>query len=657
MLTSVGPVPTDARAIRAADCASYVILRALDRRLNERQRQLADQFGRAYAGRTFGIEGRFRQISLVVDAKAGEWPAAVALIENEFRRARENGFSADELREMSASLLAAARAARDAAPRVTPDRLANEIAAALAIGVDWQPPAAAVAEIEAWVPRFTPEAAADALQAMFPEDRLHLLLTLREPGKIAPADILAAYRDSAARPLAAVSAPAAEELRFRYDDFGPAGLVASHRTVADLRIDLVEFANGARLNLRASDTEPNHFKLIAYLGRGIADVPRDRPGLPFLGGMLLGSSDLQRHTRVELGRLIRLRAVEAEAKFQLDRFALEVQGPSTELPFALRFVAAFLSDVKFEESKMSQALSIYAAEWAAVNGSSQNLSRMDRDFRLRADDPRFRFPPQSDVARYPFAEVVAWVRSRWLDGPIEIALAGDFDPPTAIDTTAATIGALPARHEAAPLRDDERVAWPAKPYRNLNTVPLADHAATVQFVWTANDLANGRIKRALLLANDGLIDRLRVKLRDELGVTYDPLGGIVRDAAQPDFGFANIEITFEPKQAQALSDRVLKLADEFARQGLTPEEFSRVREPQIARTAAALRTNAWWLDEVLARAQSQPALLDEARTAATDFASLTREEVNRVAATHYRYPHAHVVGIVPEAVAPAATAK
>jgi len=647
ILTGVVPVPTDAEAVRAADRACYVVGRALDRRLNERQRQLSDKIGRAFAGRGSEIDGRFRQISLEVHAKVDAWPAAVALIENEFRRARENGFSAEELREMSASLLAGARAARDAAPRVTPDQLANEIADSLAAGVDWQSPVASLGETEAWVARFAPADAAAALQAMFPEDRLHLLLMLREPGKTAPADILAAYRDSAARPLAAVSAPAADELRFRYADFGPVGLVTSHRTVADLQIELVEFANGARLNLRASDTEPHHFKLVAYLGRGIADAPRDRPGLPFLGGMLLGACDLHRHTRGELGRLIRLRAVEAGVTYALDRFAIELQGPSTELPFALRFVAAYLSDLKFEEAKMSPALSNYAAGWAALVGSSQTLSRTDRGFYLHAHDPRFRFPPLADVARYPFAEVVAWVQSRWLDGPIEIALAGDFDPQAAIDATATTIGALPTRHEAAPIRGDERVALPAKLYRNLSPVPLADHAATVQFAWTANDLANVRVKRALLLANDGLVNRLRGKLRDELGVTYDPLGDIVRDATQPDFGFADIEITFEPKRAQALSDRVLKLADEFARQGLTLDEFSRVREPRIAHTVAALRTNAWWLEEVLARAQSQPALLDEARTAVTDFASLTLKEVNRAAATHYRLTNAHVVGVVP----------
>ena len=78
-----------------------------------------------------------------------------------------------------------------------------------------------------------------------------------------------------------------------------------------------------------------------------------------------------------------------------------------------------------------------------------------------------------------------------------------------------------------------------------------------------------------------------------------------------------------------------------------PPSITTIREPRIARTVAALRTNAWWLEEVLARAQSQPALLDEARTAVTDFASLTLKEVNRAAATHYRLTNAHVVGVVP----------
>jgi len=370
----------------------------------------------------------------------------------------------------------------------------------------------------------------------------------------------------------------------------------------------------------------------------------------------LGACDLHRHTRGELGRLIRLHAIDAGVNYSWDRFTVELAGPSAELPFALRFLAAFLSDAKFEESKLPDAISRYASTRAWQCGSGQRLSLLNLNFHLRADDPRFQFPPPTDVERYPFAEVVSWIRTRWLEGPIEIALAGNFDPQMAIDVTAATVGALPPRHEATPLRHDERAVFLTKLHRNLSVVPLADHAATVQFAWIAKDLANVRTLRALLFANSALADRLRVKLREERGATYSPIDRVVREAAQPDFGFANIEITFDPKQAKGLSERVLKMADELARRGLTPQEFSRLRAPLIARAAEDLRRNSWWLDEVLSRTQSQPTVLDAARTLTSDFASLTLEEVNRAAATHYRFAKANVVGIIPADAKPAAPA-
>ncbi len=652
-LTRRTPVATDAVQTQQTDLADYIVLRALDRRLKERQRQMSAEIGQAGSFRLREIDGQFRRVGLEVHSKAEAWPAAVALIENELRRARETGFSVEEIQELTTSLGAAARAAYDEAARKPNARLADEIAASLVRGAEWQEPARELAEVESWIVRFTPEAAHAALLALFPEDDCHLVLTLRQPAGATPDALLAAFRESATRPLPAAAA-VTTELRFRYDDFGPPGAVASRRAIPDLGVDLVEFANGVRLNIRPSQTVQNRFKLVARIGRGFADNPREQPALPWLALNLLGVCDLGRHTRVELGRLIRMHAVEAGVDYNGGQFSVSVEGPASELDFGLRFLAAFLSDTKLEEAKLPAARSAYAATVGWVVGSSQRLSLCELNFYVRGNDPRFLLPGAAATEAVPFAAIAEWGRSRWLEGPLEIALVGDIAPDSAVEVARASIGALPPRHPVAPLAETERCAFPAKLYRNLAHAPMPDRAATVQFAWVARDLADARQRQALILANNVLRDRLRVKLREELGATYSPLSRVEWMPEQPDFGFANMEITFDPRHAQKLAERVLQLADELARNGMSADEFARARAPLAAVAAENLRGNDWWIGAVLPYAQSVPAVLEGARALRSGYESLTLAEAN-AAAKHLGLAGAHVAGVIPAAPKPAPT--
>ncbi len=74
----------------------------------------------------------------------------------------------------------------------------------------------------------------------------------------------------------------------------------------------------------------------------------------------------------------------------------------------------------------------------------------------------------------------------------------------------------------------------------------------------------------------------------------------------------------------------------------------------VAQAAEYPLRNVWWLETVLARAQSCPASLDDARTLKSDYESITLDEVNRAAAEHFRASSAYVCGIIPEAPPPQA---
>jgi zinc protease len=644
------PHPRDTVSDLEAWEADQLVISLLNRRLAERAG--ADpRIGRAFATVEAGPDQWYSHFRLEAQASTQEWPRAVGLLERELRRARLQGFQPEEVAEAVSSLGASLESYRDGAATFEPTTLADAVAARLAAGRSWPDLDAEIQLSSDFLANFKAADAARALGALFPENNLHLIVSRPVPLPDGAAALLAAYRASAGQPLGAALTVEAGLPLFHYGDIPPAGTVTLQRTLPDLRFTAITFANGVRLNLRPSQGESRRFGLSLRLGRGVADTPPDQPRLEILALALLGSADLGRNTRDEITRLLRLHAIEFNADLEDSQVCFTATGPAAELPFALRLVTALLSDLKLDPAQWPKAVSQYAATQRREVSSTLGWARNELLYQVAGADPRLRFSSAAQVNRYGFADVGAWLQRHWLEGPLEIGLTGDIAPQETTAAVARTLGALPPRRQF-PSAPDERLVLRTTPYRRTEVLPLPDAAAALRMAWPAGAAREVRDQAALQLAIDALVDRLRLKVREDLGATYAPGGGVYDYAPQPDFQFGWIELTFDPKQAQALGLAVLQLADALAQQGLTPEEFARLREPRRAQTAARLGSDGWWLKQVLVRAQSQPQVLSDVRAWESAYSQITREDVNRAAARYLRAANATGILIIPQAPAP-----
>lgn len=641
---SVVPLADDSDDAICRRFGDTAVLALLNRRLDAR-RAADRRLGAAQASIDSGIDERFLHYSLSAHAGAPDWNLTVSVVETELRRARVAGFADAEVRETVTGLLASLRAEVAAFSGLPADQLANRIAPVLAARRQWRPPAAQLTLAQSCFASFSPASAAERLHAIFGDGQLRLSLLARvaPPGGVDA--VRAAWQTSGATALDA-SAPAVPELVNRYTDFGPPGAVEARVTAPDLGVTALRFANGVRLNLRPSTAEPGRFELRIRLGRGTADIPSDQPGIHCLAAALLSRCDLVRQTREELRRLFTIHALEGSWNMADNQSVLIIVGPAAELPFALSVVAAQLGDPKLEPERLADAVSIYPALVGQMLTTATGYTRAETVFRASGEDPRWRLATQAEVQRYSYDSVVAWLRRHWLAGPIEIGLAGDFDSALVETAAAATVGTLVARPDPAPAAPN---TYRSRSYRNLNFVVLPDQAATVRLFWPARDLASITTARLLEFAAASLEEDFRVLLREELGVTYSPSASVYRDALQPDFGFLTLTLTLPPADALALTEKSITLASRFGKKGLNREQFSRLREPLLSTARAQLRSNDWWLEHVLLYAQTRPEVLDDARTHATAFDAITREQVNRLLADILQHERASCVGFIPQA--------
>jgi len=615
--------------------------------LNRRLSVLARREGAAFSAARVSVnEGYriYREATVDLTCKPDQWAAALAVGEQELRRALEHGFQAGELAETKASYRnAVEQAVRGAATRRS-SNLAGEIAQSILDERVFTHPAATRDLYLPAVERITAAECLAALREAFTGNGRHVLVTgnLTLPGDAAAA-ILAAHAASARVP---VEPPAdAAEARWAYTDFGAPGRVVRREHVADLDVTLVTFANGVRLNLKRTDFEAG-IRVSARVGTGGLTEPADRRGLVMLANSAFTAGGLGRHGIDDLRRVLAGR--NAGVSFRVGQDALELGnagggggrggrggggGGTTrdDLLLTLQLLTAHLTDPGYRPEALRQVRTGMEQMYTGFAHTPNGPLSTEVASLIAGGDHRFGVPPREVLLARELGEVREWLAPQLTRGPIEVALIGDLDAEAAIDAVARTLGALPPREERPALADLRRVSFPREPFTREYRISSEIPKGVVALFWPTTDASDIRRTRRLTLLASVFSDRLRVKIREEMGGTYSPRAASASSDTFAGYGYLSTSIDVDPAAAAKVREAVVDLADDLARNGVTDEELERARLP--ARTAAreSLRTNAYWLQAVLTRAQEKPEVLDWARSRTADLEAVTAAELSALA--------------------------
>ena len=82
--------------------------------------------------------------------------------------------------------------------------------------------------------------------------------------------------------------------------------------------------------------------------------------------------------------------------------------------------------------------------------------------------------------------------------------------------------------------------------------------------------------------------------------------------------------------AGKISELVTSIANDLATNGVTEDELKR-RQPLLTAMQQSLRSNSYWLNNDLARAQEKPVMLDRSRTGLADVEAITTAELGALA--------------------------
>ncbi len=641
----------DTAAYRLSILPRSLAIEMLNRRLSILAKKENAPFIRASASidESFNL---YRESEIDITSRAENWSAALGVADQELRRALAFGFRPDELKEAVADYRNDLEQAVKTAPTRRSEELAEEIAEDLLERNVFTSPADDLALFQPALDRVSPADCVLALRGAWKAPGRYVFVAgnAKIPGD-ANAAIAASYEKSQA--IALSQPPSLTTSAWAYVNFGPPGKVAEKKHIDDLDITEVTFENGVRLDLKKTDFESNTIHVAARLGTGqLTEPAATEPGLSTFTGLTYTAGGLGKHSADDLTRILAGRTVEAKFASTLDAYVLSGSTNREDLLLEFQLITASIADPGFRPEAQREARKRIDVEYNRFAHTSRGPLALEVGRMLANGDPRFGLPPKEAMMARNLDEEKAWLAPTLESGALEVSIAGDFDLATAIDVAARTVGTLPKRGPRPTLDDLRKVSFPSRPFSREFGVDTRIPKSLVSIYWPTSDGMDVRRARRLSMLANVLSDRLRVRVREQLGGTYAPTVASSAGDVFPGFGYLVAVVEVDPARAKEIAKVVIEVAGDLNAKGVTQDELDRAKNPVQTSILETERTNQYWM-VVIGRAQEKPEVLDWARSRHSDYQAISKADIDALAKAYLSPEMASRVIIHPE-VAPAA---
>lgn len=634
----------------AAKRREKMIRTLADNMLNQRFSQLAKAENspiieaQAYNFEMFKF---FENNGVYAKCKPDQWKAALSLAEQELRRAVQHGFTEAEFAEATSSFLKGVRLRAEQQDTRKNNELADAFVRQLGNEQVITDPDADLKRVTADLASITAEDCHKALQEVWKNPDVQVFVGGNLKLDNASETILAAFRES--RKVEVKAPEQAKAMEFAYTSFGEAGKIASRTEVKDLEITQAVFANQVRANVKKTDFEKNGVQILVTFGGGKLEAPKDKPGMIPFAETVFPLAGLEKHSVDDLRRIFASKTVATKFEIKDDSFAFSGKTTPQDFEAQCQRLAANIAAPGWREEAERQFKKNLDALYTAIDHTDEGVMQDQVEAFTHGGDPRFGYPDRSVMDQRSLAELKAWLTPALREGYMEVSVVGDIEPDKALEVIGRTFGALPKRQDKKPeFAEARKVTFPTDVRdKDFNFVSEITRSWALAY-WPTDDMLDIRRTRRLILLGQILDDRLRLKIREELGETYSPMAHHLANDTFTGYGYMFAAATLKPEQVAKVKPMFAEIGAKIEK-GITDDEFERAREPMLQQLIQTRRDNRYWLTRTLMNCQAQPYRLDWSRSLMDDFASIKKEDLEALAKKYLGGDQVLTVGIVPTA--------
>lgn len=574
---------------------------------------------------------------------APNWQETFRDLQDELSRVLEHGFLAEEVEQLRTEWMRGF----ETQARNEGNLLHDQVVKAVVHGVNSnQVLQSAGQALEYYRPLLQEVTAAD-LHAAFSgmwqtEHRLVAVTGNADLGPDADQKLLDMWRDGRQRAMVAPVDP--DAVGFPYLDVpAVAGRVAARRSLpvpgTDLLLHELDFANGLRVRLLPTPFQQGRVALDLHLGGGHSGVTDDQFVAARLAFMTDAQSGFGRLSALDALRLQRATGAGAGSRLARHATIISSEGETADLAGMLEAMWTQYREPEIAREDLENLLKTLAMA---------DLKR-GRDVPSVAEDESARFFYGDGLRTRPLTEAMAreqelTVLRRHLQalhrgGDPVLNVVGDFSPEEAEALVARFFGAEEVTYPAAVPADYAHVpSFPAPAHRQKTLQVEAELGqAELRLAWLRRleDVGDRKALAVRRLLAAVIRERLRVRVREELGMVYAP-DMFYRYTEDNGHGFFLVRIATRPDHLARLREVVEKEVVKVAAHGVTAEQLERQRLPMRRNWEKSRTENRTYIHLLNAMARNQHPHLQWTAEAADVLDSITVEDLNGEARVVFR---------------------
>jgi zinc protease len=641
-------IPQDNRASRQARLLEEIADRMVQTRLNEMLRSPDSVMTSAsIASGDYLQQLRYTDIS--ADTKPENWEKALTLIEQTLRKALTHGFTPAELERAKRVYRADLQRAVDDEGTLQSKDLARGFIANLN---QWRVHQSA-RQRQALLAPMLDSITLEQVNRSFTENwsAPHRLVQvtgnadLSTKGTSPEAYIRTVYKESQAT---LVEPPAErEDVQFPYLEAPEArGRIAHRMRFEDLGIEQVDFENGVRLIFKKTDLKENEILAALSFGGGKSVEPADQPGLAEMTEAVVNGSGFGELDRVSLENALAGRLAQTFLDVREDMFVVQGRAVRSELPLLFQLYHAFINDTGYRSEALQVALRRFEQQHQSLPHSAEGLMQLSGQAFLAGGDSRFGWPGLEHLEKITLEDIEQWFGDQVANAPLEIVVVGDFQTQAVVEQAARYLGALPPRGASKyePERSDP--IFPNGQALQLSAATAIERGL-VMVAFPTDDFWDIQRTRRLNVLADLLSDRMRIRIREDLGAAYSPFAYHRAHRAYPGYGVLRANMLVDPALVDKMVLEVEQIASEMREQGIGADELRRTLGPTLTQIKDLRQSNSYWLNSVLIGSSRHPEQLDWARDMEADFSAINAEEMTELARQYLVKEKAARIIIVP----------
>ena len=371
--------------------------------------------------------------------------------------------------------------------------------------------------------------------------------------------------------------------------------VASRRTIPNIGVTVVKFANGVEAWLKPTDFKNDQiiFTMYAKGGTSLAgEANQFNAGMATRYVSLAGYGGIK---PLDLDKLLAGKIASARPSIQTSTQSIDGSAAPADLETALQLlyqefrapnddVDAFaLMKRQLEASLANRGQSpgqVFGEKLDQVNTSNHYTSK----------------PLTLDVvAGLDRAKMLSFYRDRFSNAAdFTMFMVGAFKVDDVVPMLARYVGSLPSTGARKSSYEDLGIHFPTK-IQNEQVQKGREPKSQTVISFFADPPDDPREQEKVIAANTILDTALRDELREDLSQTYTVSVNLSQGLPQRGDGHVEVSFTAAPDNIQGMTDRVLKAVKKLQQEGPSADLTSRAKESAKRTYEDALKQNSYWM--------------------------------------------------------------